>query len=382
MTPHLPPSTPSAGSPQSVPEQRRRGRIVLPPWILRLGNAYLKVLGAVISAILLNALLILLGLGGLGTNYLTPLLARYPLQAIAIAMALIVFAILSFVASGVLARDERDVHDSGGGASAAPLFTTWQQRVVVVSLGLGTLSVLLTGGLTWTVAVRPQWCYDHLSWACPGPQVLAGSAHDNNLEVHLVTTQQASVVLTADPSQYTLASLPTSSNAIPAVQVAPHSQQTGITELGTSSFRVVLSVHSLEHGSYGLRITKIALYVTSLPPQPYPLNVWIQGPTFSYQTEPYRVVYNGQPIGAQMLARFVGSPTAYTHLVPGESDTLTIQVDSSVPTNLQFRLAVSYRLDNANVEGTVMLPKTFEVAFGDKSNWHPYHLQNGHLVAG
>ena len=83
-----------------------------------------------------------------------------------------------------------------------------------------------------------------------------------------------------------------------------------------------------------------------------------------------------------MMARFVGSPTAYTHLVPGESDTLTIQVDSSVPTNLRFRLAVSYRLDNANVEGTVMLPKTFDVAFSDTSNWHPYHLEDGRLVAG
>ncbi|MGH2501738.1 MAG: hypothetical protein ACRDID_04390 [Ktedonobacterales bacterium] len=372
------PSLPSSSS-HATPIPPQRHTLQAPSWILALGNAYLKVLGAIILGLIIDAIAIVVGLGGLGTNYLAPIMARYPLPSLAVGFVLIVVAILSFFASSVLASD---AGNSGTNSSAVSIFSTWQQRAILVSLSFGTLSVLITSGLVGILVARPSWCYSHLTWACPGPAVLAGSGHDTNLEVRLVTVQQSAVVLAADPSTYTLATLPTGLAVIPAVQIVPRSQQTGISTLQPNSYRVVLDVHSLERGAYGLRITGITLEVIDIPSQPRPLNVWIQGSSIIYQSEPYRIVYNGQSAGSSLSAHFVGSSTAYTHLKPTESDTLTLQIDSSVPANLRYRLAISYQLDNTSMRGHVTLPGVFEVAFGAPTNWHPYNLKGGRLVPG
>lgn len=83
-----------------------------------------------------------------------------------------------------------------------------------------------------------------------------------------------------------------------------------------------------------------------------------------------------------MLARYVGLPTGYTHLAPAESDTLTLQVDAAEPAEIRFDVLVSYRLDDADVTGTVVVPTSVVAAFGDNSSWRPYHVDSGHLVAG
>jgi hypothetical protein len=113
------------------------------------------------------------------------------------------------------------------------------------------------------------------------------------------------------------------------------------------------------------------------------LHVWTQSETRDYQGNLYQVRYEEQDAGANLLAAYTpsnGHSDGMVQLIPGESDELGIQVTSRVVADLHFQVQVKYRVINESREQTILLPKTFEVIFSDASNWHPYHVQNGHLL--
>jgi hypothetical protein len=235
-------------------------------------------------------------------------------------------------------------------------------------------SFLLSSTLLVVALVRPVWCPSAL---CLPPQLIpitySKGIHDSNLEVYFTTFQTTSYVLSRNPTSYTLKDLPVSNRpeSIGAQR---------IDEKTFSPYRVVLGVHSLQQGRYGLIIEEIALLVRQVPLTPSPLNVWVNSPRQDYHSNPYLVIYNGQAVGTMLAAVYMPIPHAHVQLAPGEADELDVQVVSETIANLQFQVQVTYRVSNESQLRTLILPNVFEVVFSDLYNWHPYHLQDGHFV--
>ncbi|MBV9688676.1 MAG: hypothetical protein JO202_03090 [Ktedonobacteraceae bacterium] len=236
------------------------------------------------------------------------------------------------------------------------------------STAMPVVGYMLFAILLVVVLIRPAWCPTSI---CPAPQLVPitnpQGIHDDNLEIYLTAIQSASYVIPDDPARYSLGNLPTSISAVRKDSQAP--------------YRVVLGVHSLQQGHYGMIIEEVALVVTQVPPVPSPLNVWINSPGLDYHSNPYKVIYKGQAVGTTLAATYDTSiPNGYVQLAPGEADELDIQVVSPEIARLQFQVEVTYRVTNESQLHTLMLPKVFEVVFSDVSNWHARYLKDGHLV--
>lgn len=245
-------------------------------------------------------------------------------------------------------------------------------RVVWYAAGISTSSLLLSFMLVSMVILRPAWCPTAL---CPAPQLVINpqGVHDSNLEVYSQAIQSPSYFFSGSPALYTLNNLPMDASAL------------RIDTPLQKPYRVVLGIHSLQRGRFGLIIEQVVLVVKQVTLVPSPLHVWTQSETRDYHSNLYQGRYEGQDVGARLLAVYTpsnGLIDGRVQLIPGESDELDIQVTSRVVADLHFQVQVNYRVINESREQTILLPKTFEVIFSNASNWHPYHIQNGHLIIG
>jgi ABC-type enterochelin transport system permease subunit len=143
----------------------------------------------------------------------------------------------------------------------------------------------------------------------------------------------------------------------------------------------VLKIHSLQQGQYGLVIDQVTMVISKQAQTiPYPLHVWIANNVSLYNNNLYRVTYRGQATNAVLAALYMTQPLSYVSLLPGETDELSLEVRSIVVADLHFQVQVTYHVIGQLPTYTLLLPTVFEIIFSDPANWHPYSLQNGHMV--
>ncbi len=238
----------------------------------------------------------------------------------------------------------------------------------ILATALSTCSFVLSFILLAVVVIRPPWCPSAL---CPPPELITNpkGIHDANLEVYLITVQSTSFVIPGDPASYSTSNLP---------------ENIGAERIDEKSspflYRVVLGVHSLQQGRFGIVLGQVNLVIRQVPPMPRPLSVWIKGHPVTFNTNSYKVIYQGQLAGHTLPAAYLPSPFGSVELAPGESDQLNLQVSSRVLADLQFQVQITYRVTDESQQHTLMLPYSFEVVFSDASNWRAYRLQSGHFV--
>jgi len=249
--------------------------------------------------------------------------------------------------------------------------STVNQRLLWIRMvALLLLPVIVVGLVLVPILMfRPAWCPN---WLCPVAQLRVPNigVHDDNLQVTFQTLQSSYHLITVDPSTYTLGT-PDGSDAqlLNTSQVQP--------------YRVVVKIHSLQQGRFGLTIEQMSLLVTGQSQTvPYPLRVRFENPQYVYTNNLYRVTYRGQPVGVPLPAVYVIQPLAHVSLSPGETDELTLEVRSVVVADLHFKLQVTYQVITDTVSHTLTLPNTFELIFSDPKNWHMYQRgPDGRLVA-
>lgn len=248
--------------------------------------------------------------------------------------------------------------------------TAYQRQRWMRMVALLLIPVLIIGlFLTPLLVFRPAWCP---AWLCPAPKVVAlldkGGTHDSNLQVTFQTLQSSFKILPVAPSAYTMGTkTPNDAQLIVADQSRP--------------YRVVMKIHSLQQERYGLVIDQVALLIKQQAQViPYPLRVVINHP-LTYDNNLYRVTYRGQEAGAQLIALFMTQPQGFVSLVPGETDEISLEVRSMVVVDLHLQVQVTYHVITELATHTLTLPDIFEIVYSDKTNWHPYQVQNGHLVA-
>lgn len=243
-------------------------------------------------------------------------------------------------------------------ASSASQRQRWVRMVALLLVGLV---------LTPLLVYRPTWCP---AWICPAPQALIpkGGVHDNNLQVTFQTLQSSLKILPVAPSAYTLGTAtPDDAQLIGTTQSFP--------------CRVVLKIHSLQQGCYGLVIDQVTLLVNKVAQViPYPLHVVVSYDVPTYNNNLYYVTYRGQGPGALLPAHYARQPE-FVDLVPEETDEISLEVRSTVVADLHFQVQVTYHVVGELATHSLTLPNLFEIIFSDQSNWHPYQIQSGHLVA-
>jgi hypothetical protein len=241
----------------------------------------------------------------------------------------------------------------------------WVKMVAAFLLPVVVLALVLTPILVY----RPSWCPALL---CPAAQVVrdTGGTYDTNLQVTFQTLQSSFHLLPGDPASYTLGDLPMAND----VQLLTTSQML--------PYHVVLKIHSLQQGRFGLVIDQLALVVNRQAQViPYPLRVWMANNVSTFNNNLYRVTYRGQGVKATLTALYVAQPLGFVSLLPGETDELSLEVRSMVVVDLHFQVQVMYHVIGQLASHTLTLPNVFAIIFSDPANWHPYQLQDGHLVA-
>lgn len=254
-------------------------------------------------------------------------------------------------------RDDIDIERLSQTASALPA------PRALLSLATSSLSTVLFLVLLSLVLLQPTWCIATLPAICRPPQLVTRGLHDSNLELYFIALESDSYVLPDDPHQYSLTHMP--SRQIAAVR---------IDQVHQGSYKIVVGVHSLQQGRYGLIIEAVRLHIDAVPPSPSPLNVWTPGAPVDYRTNPYQATYTGQSTGATLFAHYLTFPDGKVQLAPGESDQLDVAVVSRVRADVRMHLDVVYKSVVDPTLHTLALTQPFEVAFSDASNWHPYTL--------
>jgi hypothetical protein len=305
-----------------------------------------------VFAILLGLPLPLVDVGLVGP------ITQYPLAAILIVVVLV----LATLSATVMLRSGRpsvrdDALDLSGG---------WRWPRLVVSLATSSLSTLTFTALLITMVLRPAWCPTAL---CPAPQIVTRGVHDANLEVYFTALQSTFYAIPGNPREYTLSNLPKQIGA------------QRIDQPGGSAYKVVVGIHSLQQGRFGLLIEQVSVVINAVPASPQNLNVWAPGKALDYHANPYQAAYSSQLSGTVLAARYVPIPQGKVVLAPGEADELDVEITSRVRADIQFQVRVAYRVTNESSVHTLTLPQRFEVIFADATNWHTYSLQNGGFTA-
>jgi hypothetical protein len=127
-------------------------------------------------------------------------------------------------------------------------------------------------------------------------------------------------------------------------------------------------------------IEHVDVLIQAVPVTPNPLQVFVRGPSTSYQSNVYSALYLGEYAGATLSTVYQTVPLGHPVLAPGETDTIDLQLTSSVSADLRYQVRVTYRVANASAEHGLTVPDVFEVIFATGANWHPYQLVNGHLT--
>jgi len=242
-------------------------------------------------------------------------------------------------------------------------------RLWIGLTGVSSISFLLCLTLLGMVWFRPSWCPNTL---CPLPQISTSSTgvHDSYLDLYPlpVPVQSSFYTLPGNLDQYSQNNLPENIGAVSSGTQPP------------SHFGIILGVHSLQQGRFGIVIEQVAIVIESVPPMPRPLNVWASSPGGIYVTNIYQVTYRGEEKNTVLPAEFVSQLYGGIELDPGEADQLNIQVSSHMIADLRFRTQVTYRVSNESQLHVLLLPHVFEVVFSDNSNWHVYRLENGRFL--
>ncbi len=240
-------------------------------------------------------------------------------------------------------------------------------RLWIGLTGVSSISFLLCLTLLGMVWFRPSWCPNML---CPPPQVSTSSTgvHDSYLDLYPLAVQSSYFTLPGNPDQYSQNNLPESIGAVNSSTKNP------------SPYEIIVGVHSLQQGRFGVIIEQVAIVIESVPPMPRPLNVWARSPAVGYLTNFYQVTYRGEEKNTVLPAKFVSQLYGGIVLAPGEADQLNIQVSSHMIADLRFRIQVIYRVSNESQLHVLLLPHVFDVVFSDDSNWHEYQLENGRFL--
>lgn len=332
--------------------------------IYYLARLWVRGLLAVAGALMLGIISILLGLSPAPQTVPVVTVVR---QSPGVALAVGGFVLFATITAFQISRAPVP---HGDDISEPDLSAGWHLPRLLISTAVSTISTTLLIALLSVVLVRPPWCPTAL---CPTPRTIVVTnphgIHDSNLEVYFTALQSDTFVIPGDPATYSLSDTPETIGAL----------RIDTKTLGV--YRVVLGVHSLQQGRFGMLITQVALVITQMPPIPRPLNVWVKGAPLTYTSDPFLAMYRGQQAGDTIAAFYTPLPGTHIQLAPGEADEVDLQVASHVPVDLRFQIQVTYRVTNESAEHTLTLPSTFEVVFSDASNWHPYHLQqDGRLV--
>jgi hypothetical protein len=246
----------------------------------------------------------------------------------------------------------------------------WRVSRLLVSTVVSAASTTLLVAMVALVLVRPSWCPPTLCLVVVNPT----AAYDTNIEAYFTATQSGAFVLTGDPAGYTAGSLPdpTKPETITAVQIG---------DVQSVPYRAVVEIHSLQRNTpYGIVIEQVAIVVDKAAPVPVPLNVWDRGPDLIYNKELYRVTYAAAPAGARLPAAYQTVPGEPVQLPPGGGDELDVEVASTYPVDLRFRVQITYRVANESNSHTLTVPHQFEVVFATAAQWNAYQLVDGHLT--
>lgn len=238
-----------------------------------------------------------------------------------------------------------------------------------ISTGVSVLCSILLITLLALVVARPPWCPSAI---CPPPEQIVVTApngvHDSNMEAYYTTTQSSTYLISGDPAQ---------------VNPGTMSQDVGAARIDTAypPYRAVVSVHSLQRGTtFGIIVEQVAVLVDSVSDVPTPLNVAVVGSPLDYHRELYAVNLRLAAAQLNVPAQYQTAPGTQVHLAPGGSDELDVQINSQVATEVRFRVQVTYRVINESTFHTLVVPHEFDVVFSTGANWHPYHVDGGHLV--
>lgn len=332
-----------------------------------LAKLWVKFLSGLFGALMTSVVFGLFGLNPLPqTIPLADLSRRYPLQAFVIGGTFTAIFIAALILSSWPEDPKTEDPKTEDPKNSR---RTWHLSPWLFSAAISTISLSLFLALLATVLIRPSWCPSAI---CPPREPITNpnGIHDSNLEVYVITTQSTAFVIPGDPAQYSESTLPESIGAVRIDEKA-----------SPFLYRVVLGVHSLQQGQFGIVLEQVNLVIRQVPAMPRPLSVWIKGQAVTFNTNPYQVVYRGQLAGHILPAVYLPSPFGGVELAPGEADQLNLQVSSRMLAALQFQVQITYRVTNESQRHTLTLPFNFEVVFSDASNWHAYRLQSGHFVA-
>jgi hypothetical protein len=238
---------------------------------------------------------------------------------------------------------------------------------MVIATAISTLSITLFVSLLATVLVRPAWCPTRL---CPAPiQVVVhhpGSVFDDHMEAYLTGIQSAVYQLPGDPATYSVSNLP---------------QDTGVVRIDApadQAYRVAVSMHSLIPSGYHIIIEHVSVVLVEVQPVPQPLNVWQTTPR-KFPTNPFTATYDGQSSHDRLQA--VPDFKGVMELLPGETDTASVLIQSNTLASLTFQIQVTYRMANeASAAPPLTLPQTYHVMFTDRANWRLYVPKDGSFV--
>lgn len=196
----------------------------------------------------------------------------------------------------------------------------------------------------------------------PTPQH-EGETQDQNLSISLVAVVSPSFVLLGDPKRYSGGITPPTDISAVLLPQNPSTYDT-----------IIINVQNRRYGGADIFIDYVGLKLLSVPALPRPLKVWTPGVTTTYIGYPYPVKYTGQQPGQLLYAE----PAKHVTLSPagpgksGESDSLSIQVMSTVTAYLRFQVEITYQIVGA--PRMLILPQVFQVAFSDASNWQKESL--------
>lgn len=262
------------------------------------------------------------------------------------------------------------IHRKSGSLVTASPSTYGRLHVplLAVTTGTSTISTALVVAIIALLVTRPAWCPMVLCPQPPGP-------HDQNLEADFTAFQSSTFAITGDPAQYSLSHLPDtgSRSAVAAVRID--------RPAAADPYRLAIRIHSLQRGRFGMVIEQVGIEVAGISTPPEPLQVWVKGSSLNYTNNPFKLVYQGQPKGSVIAARYAGQiEEGQVQLAPGEADEITIQLSSGLVADLTYRVQIVYRVMNEDQLRTLTLPYLMEAVFSDGLNWHPYELQGGHFV--
>jgi len=233
------------------------------------------------------------------------------------------------------------------------------------------VTLLVTTAITSTAVLvsvplavaRPAWCP---GWLCaPPPLPTAIGSFDGNLEARFTAYQTQAFAVADDatpdspdrPSSYT-------EDAVGA----------GLVSDTPATLSILIHIRNLTDNRETLSIQAVTVrVVSSRQPAARPRVVAPTDPV-TFDINAMDVDYPGTGADSRVAAEFTGLPHGdHFQLVAGESDEFDLRIHSDVPSDLRFKVAISYRFagDPRETSRTLVMDKPFHVLFEDSRHWNP-----------